>query len=175
MYSQISSRTQSACLRSLIAFRDLCLISTSFAPNAWLTASTSLHLLPCQFILLWSLATFVFCFFGGFFFMSQCQIPVPACWCTVAPGSRIGFFLICWLCAGKRFIFFVIINYFLVSVDDLSLSLSAHCLPVRVANVLGSTGSFLSLAFTTSSVKSRTLGRHGCNIQFQWLILIHKS
>jgi hypothetical protein len=34
---------------------------------------------------------------------------------------------------------------------DLSLSFWAHCLPVGVANELGSAGSFLPFAFITSS------------------------
>ncbi len=42
----ISSRAWSAYLRSLRASRDFRLISTSFMPNTWLTAFTSLRLLP---------------------------------------------------------------------------------------------------------------------------------
>ncbi len=77
-YLQILSSAWSACLRSLRASRDFCLISTLFAQNTWLTASTSLCLLPCQFLLRLFLATFMCCWFWTFFGMSRCQIPVPA-------------------------------------------------------------------------------------------------
>ncbi len=91
---QILSRAWSACLRSLRASRDFHLISTSFAPNTWLTASTSLCLLPYQFLLRWFLATFLCCCFCAFFGVSQCKMPVLASWCMVAPGSWMGSFLI---------------------------------------------------------------------------------
>jgi hypothetical protein len=94
MYLQISSRTWSGCLRSLIASRDLCFISILFTPNVWLTTSMSLCLMPYQFTLPWFQTTFLFLFLWVFFFVTQRQIPAPASWCTVAPGSRIGSFLI---------------------------------------------------------------------------------
>ncbi len=93
-YLWILSSAWSVCLRSLSASRDFCLISTSFAPNTWLKASTSLCLLPCQFLLHLFLATFLCCCFCASFGVPRCQIPVLACWCIVAPGSRIGLFLI---------------------------------------------------------------------------------
>ncbi len=93
-YSRILSSAWSACQRSLRASRDFCLISTLFAPNTWITVSMSLRLLPYQFLLCLFLATFLCCCFWNFFGVLWCQIPVPAHWCIVAPGSRIGFSLI---------------------------------------------------------------------------------
>ncbi len=62
-YLQILSSSWSAWLRSLRASRVFCLISTSFAPNTWSTASTSLCLLPCQFLLHLFFVTFLCCCF----------------------------------------------------------------------------------------------------------------
>ncbi len=70
--SRISSRAWPACLRSLRASSDFCLISFSLASNTWLTASTSLRVLLCQFMLL------LWCCFCAFLGMSQQQVPVPA-------------------------------------------------------------------------------------------------
>ncbi len=86
---QTSSSAWSACLRSLRASSIFCLISILFAPDNWSTAFTSLCLLFCQFLLHLFLATFLCCWFCVFLGMSQCHMPVPACW----SGSRIGFFL----------------------------------------------------------------------------------
>jgi hypothetical protein len=62
----------------------------------------SLYLLLCQFLLRLFLATFLCCYFWTFFGMLGRQMPVPAHWCIVAPGSKICFFLILysmgWLC-----------------------------------------------------------------------------
>ncbi len=93
-YLETLSSAWSACLRSLRASSVFCLISTLFAPNNWLTASTSLRLLPCQFFLHLFLVPFLYCCFCVFFAVSRCQIPVPARWCIITPGSRNGFFLI---------------------------------------------------------------------------------
>ncbi len=62
-YLQISLSAWSACLRCLRASRVFFLISTLFAPNTWPTASKSLCLLLCQFLLRLFLATFLcYCF-----------------------------------------------------------------------------------------------------------------
>ncbi len=74
------SAWSASCLRSLRASSIFYLISTLLALNNRLTASTSLRLLPCQFLLRLFLATYLCCCFCVFFGMSQHQIPVPACW-----------------------------------------------------------------------------------------------
>ncbi len=101
-YSETLSSAWSACPRSLRAFSVFCLISTLFAPNYWLTASTSLRLLPCQFTLLLYLATFLQYCFWAFFVVSRCQMPLN--W----------FFLIFWVLS--------------VLVDAFGTNLSLHLL-----------------------------------------------
>ncbi len=99
-YLHISSSAWSACLRRLRASRVFCLIFTLFAPNTWLTAPTSLHLLPCQFLLRLFLATFLCCCFWTFFGMSRSQIPVPARWLNSLVLSCL--FLIMFSCSSRR-------------------------------------------------------------------------
>ncbi len=102
-YWQTLSSAWSACLRSLRASSIFCLISTLFTPNNWATASTSLCLLFCQFLLRLFLAAFFCCCFCVSLGMSQRHVPVPACWCIIAPGSRIGIFLFLILYSLGRF------------------------------------------------------------------------
>ncbi len=99
-YSRILSSAWSACLRSLRAPRGFCLIYTLFSPNTWLTASTTLCLLPCQFLLHLFLATFLCCCFCASFSMLQCQMPVLACCLNSLVLSCL--FLIMFSCSSRR-------------------------------------------------------------------------
>ncbi len=98
-YLQISSSAWSACLRSLRASRDFCLISILFAPNTRLTTSTSLRLLPCQFLLHLFLVTFLCCCFCASFGVPRSQITVPACWLNSLVLSYL--FLIMFSCSSR--------------------------------------------------------------------------